>query len=252
MIDSVSESAGGAAGFETDPAPQTAGHSMAAKVDRLPPHSPEAEQGVLGCVLLSPNDCMGECIEKFKSRRGGLLRPAPPDDFRDAGRRCTTAREAIDIITLQQRLKDKQLLEQVGGIAYLSAPAGHGAVGGQPELLPGHRPGEVPAAENDPHLHGRRGPGLRLRGRGGRAAGRGGAGHPAHQRIAGAEPAPARSRTWSTKAIKTIEDFHQRQGMLTGVGTGLHRPGQDDQRPARRRNDRDRRAAFAWARPRWR
>ena len=30
------------------------------------------------------------------------------------------AREAIDVITLQQRLKDKQLLEQVGGIAYLA------------------------------------------------------------------------------------------------------------------------------------
>ena len=29
-------------------------------------------------------------------------------------------REAIDLITLQQRLKDKQLLEQVGGMAYLS------------------------------------------------------------------------------------------------------------------------------------
>ena len=26
----------------------------------------EAEQGVLGCALLSPNECMGECIEKLK------------------------------------------------------------------------------------------------------------------------------------------------------------------------------------------
>ena len=34
------------------------------------------------------------------------------------------AREAIDVITLQQRLKDKQLLEQIGGIAYLSQLAG--------------------------------------------------------------------------------------------------------------------------------
>ena len=31
------------------------------------------------------------------------------------------AREAIDLITLQQRLKNKQMLEEVGGLAYLSA-----------------------------------------------------------------------------------------------------------------------------------
>src|ERR1041384_7294897 len=35
-------------------------------LDRLPPHSPEAEQAVLGCILLSPNDCMGECIARLK------------------------------------------------------------------------------------------------------------------------------------------------------------------------------------------
>src|SRR5690606_20296369 len=37
------------------------------RTDRLPPHSIEAEQGVLGAIMLSPNDNMGECIEKFKS-----------------------------------------------------------------------------------------------------------------------------------------------------------------------------------------
>jgi hypothetical protein len=37
------------------------------KVDRLPPHSVEAEQGVLGCALLSPHDSLGECVEKFRA-----------------------------------------------------------------------------------------------------------------------------------------------------------------------------------------
>src|SRR3989442_1956987 len=31
------------------------------------------------------------------------------------------SREAIDVITLQQRLKNKQLLEEIGGISYLSS-----------------------------------------------------------------------------------------------------------------------------------
>src|SRR6202142_2461681 len=117
MIDSISESASGPdlkrARRAKAPLPDVA------KVDRLPPHSPEAEQGVLGCVLLSPNDCMGQCIEKFK---GG------PDVFYDLRHQTIFTmlaemydqREGIDVITLQQRLKDKQLLEQVGGIAYLS------------------------------------------------------------------------------------------------------------------------------------
>ena len=31
--------------------------------DDLPPHSLEAEQGVLGCCLLSPGDCLDEARE---------------------------------------------------------------------------------------------------------------------------------------------------------------------------------------------
>ena len=118
MIDSIDEGAGAPPDLKKSRRSRPAAKG-AANVDRLPPHSPEAEQGVLGCVLLSPNDCMGECIEKFK---GG------PEVFYDLRHQTifTTlaemydAREAIDIITLQQRLKDKQLLEEIGGLAYLS------------------------------------------------------------------------------------------------------------------------------------
>jgi len=88
--------------------------------DRLPPYSPEAEQGVLGCVLESPMDSMVLCTAKLGE--GG-------DAFYDLRHQTIYAalvemfgrREAIDVITLQQRLKDKQLLEEIGGIPYLSS-----------------------------------------------------------------------------------------------------------------------------------
>jgi replicative DNA helicase len=70
MIDSVSDSAG-APLADLKAARRRKATALAAApqggVDRLPPHSHEAEQGVLGCVLLAPNDCLGDCITKFKT-----------------------------------------------------------------------------------------------------------------------------------------------------------------------------------------
>src|SRR6476646_10853097 len=117
MIDSTSEAPAPAPDLKTAPRPKPA--SAAPRVDRLPPHAPEAEQGVLGCVLLSPNDCMGECIEKFKGNEEVFYDLRHQTIFK-ALAEMYDARQAIDVITLQQRLKDGQLLEQVGGISYLS------------------------------------------------------------------------------------------------------------------------------------
>ena len=91
-----------------------------ALIDRLPPHSPEAEMGVLGCALLSPNESLGVCIEKFK---------AGPEVFYDLRHQTIyeklvemyDTKQAIDLITLQQKLKDQQMLEGVGGLAYLAS-----------------------------------------------------------------------------------------------------------------------------------
>src|ERR1035438_9509554 len=119
MIDTVSEGAGAPPDLKRTPR-RKAVLPDATKVDRLPPHSPEAEQGMLGCVLLSPNDCMGQCIEKFKGDLE-VLYDLRHQTILGVLTEMYDKREAIDIITVQQRLKDKHLLEEVGGITYLAA-----------------------------------------------------------------------------------------------------------------------------------
>jgi hypothetical protein len=91
-----------------------------AKEDRLPPHSPEAEAGVLGCILLSPESCIAECLVKLRKR---------PEVFYDLRHQTIYQTmlamaddlQAIDMITIQQMLKKKNLLNEVGGLQYLSS-----------------------------------------------------------------------------------------------------------------------------------
>ena len=185
----------------------------------MPPHSPEAEQGVLGCVLLSPNESMGECIEKFKSGTEVFY------DLRHQTIFSTLvemfdSREAIDVITLQQRLKNKQLLEEVGGIAYLAA-----------------LPDTVPSAANLSYYLDIVQEKFLLRrmiqtctevvGRVYDYEGEVDALMDEVERdILRISESRVQSQTTTIKelvkkAINTIEDFHQRQGVLTGVGTGF-------------------------------
>jgi replicative DNA helicase len=120
MIDSVSDIAGAAADLKKARRRKNVSPSDSLKLDRLPPHSPEAEMGVLGCALLSPNECMGECFEKLKGDAHEVFYDLRHQTIYETLAVMYDTREAIDVITLQQRLKDKQLLEQVGGIAYLA------------------------------------------------------------------------------------------------------------------------------------
>src|SRR6266704_3387478 len=217
MIDSIAESAGGAPDLKRTRRRKLS--TTDARVDRLPPHSPEAEQGVLGCVLLSRNYCMGECIEKFKSGAEVFYHLRHQTIF-GALAEMYDSREAIDLITLQQRLKNKQLLEEVGGIPYLA---------GLPDTVPSSAnltyymeivqekyllrkmirictdvvgrvydyEGEVDALMDE-----------------------------VERDILRISESRVQSQTITIKdlvkkAIKTIEDFHQRQGVLTGVGTGF-------------------------------
>lgn len=95
-----------------------------ASVDRLPPHSEEAEQGVLGCILWDPNACLPECMARFKGDAEWAY------DLRHqtiyaAMRELHNAMKPVEIISLQQKLRDtahgsQNALELIGGAAYLS------------------------------------------------------------------------------------------------------------------------------------
>lgn len=188
-------------------------------IDRLPPHSIEAEQGVLGCVLLSPHDCLGICIEKFKSGS---------EVFYDLRHRhiyellveMYDHKEAIDLLTVQQRLKDKNQLEAVGGLVYLAAlpdqvPSAANlsyyadivrekhllrrmiqtcsAVVGRVYEYEGEVDALMDEVERDV---------LRI----------------SEERV---EVSTLTIKELVKKAIGRIEEFHQRQGMLTGLATGF-------------------------------
>src|SRR5690242_1995290 len=128
MIDSVSDplSGGSDAGSGADfkksrrPKGERRSSSAAPALDRLPPHSTEAEMGVLGCLLLEPNQCIGECIEKLKDDGQFAFYDLRHQTIYETLAQMFNSRMAIDLITVQQNLKDRQLLDQVGGIAYLS------------------------------------------------------------------------------------------------------------------------------------
>lgn len=218
MIDSVSSEGASAADLKRAKRVRKAS-SAAASVDRLPPHSPEAEMGVLGCVLLSPNDCMGECVQKFKAD-GEVFYDLRHQTIFTALAEMYDKREAIDVITLQQRLKDRQLLEQVGGTAYLAS-----------------LPDAVPSAANLSYYLDIVQEKFLLRkmihvctdvvGRVYEHEGEVDSLMDEVERdILRISESRVQSQTSTIKdlvkkAINQIEDFHQRQGMLTGVATGF-------------------------------
>src|SRR5438093_3506030 len=219
MIDTIESQAGAGTVDLKKPRRQKAPLADPLQVDRLPPHSIEAEQGVLGCVLLTPHECMGECIEKFK---------AGPEVFYDLRHRTIFEtliemydhKEAVDLITLQQRLKDRQQLEGVGALAYLASlqdvvPSAAN-LGYYLEIVREkfilrkmihtctevvgrvyEHEGEVDALLDE-----------------------------VERDILQISESRVESSTNTIKvlvheAINTIEDYHKRQGMLTGLGTGF-------------------------------
>ncbi len=86
-------------------------------LQKLPPQNLEAEQSVLGAILLE-NSALNKALEIL----------SPNDFYKEAHRRIFSAildlnerNEAIDLITITEYLRQKNELEQVGGAAYLAA-----------------------------------------------------------------------------------------------------------------------------------
>ena len=83
---------------------------------KVPPYNLEAEQSVLGSMLLS-KDAIFTAVERLKA-----------DDFyKDSHQRIFELllelhenREPVDLITVTEAMRSKKMLEQVGGVTYLT------------------------------------------------------------------------------------------------------------------------------------
>jgi replicative DNA helicase len=84
---------------------------------RTPPHSVEAEQGVLGSMLISPRETIGECVEKINEEY--FYVPAHRTIY-DVLVDLWNTRQGIDLITFTQVLRDRNLLDSVGGAAFVT------------------------------------------------------------------------------------------------------------------------------------
>src|SRR6266852_6640369 len=81
-------------------------------IHRTPPHSVDAEQGVLGSMLISPRETIAECVEKINEEY--FYVPAHRTIY-DVLVELWNAGQAIDLITFTQVLRDRNLLDSVGG-----------------------------------------------------------------------------------------------------------------------------------------
>ena len=83
---------------------------------RVPPHSVEAEESVLGAVLLD-SDAANVAMEKLQS--DDFYRPAHQAIF-DAVLDLFNKNEPVDAVTVAEALRRAEMLERVGGLSYLT------------------------------------------------------------------------------------------------------------------------------------
>src|SRR5437762_8365092 len=87
-------------------------------IHRAPPHSLEAEQGVLGSMLIAPQDVIPECVEKIKEEYFYVT--AHQTVFRVLVEQWS-AGQAIDLITFTQTLRDQRVFDTIGGASFVTS-----------------------------------------------------------------------------------------------------------------------------------
>jgi len=86
------------------------------RTERVPPHNLEAEESVLGSMLLS-GEAIADVVEVV--RREDFYRTAHQDIF-DTLREIYGRGDPVDAITAVEELRRRQLLEKVGGQLYIA------------------------------------------------------------------------------------------------------------------------------------
>lgn len=94
-------------------AQETVSSARTAGAERVPPHSEEAEKGVLGSILLDSDRVLNLCIEKQLVTESFYL----PAHRRVFEAMCAMLRDsvAIDVLTLTDQLRSAGCLDEVGG-----------------------------------------------------------------------------------------------------------------------------------------
>ena len=93
---------------------------METGIGRIPPHSMEAEQSVIGAMLLD-KEAINTAIEHL---RGDDFYKEANKEIYEAMLVLNNRNEPVDLVTLSEELKRRGSLEGVGGVTYLANLSG--------------------------------------------------------------------------------------------------------------------------------
>lgn len=87
--------------------------------DALPPHSEEAEKGVLGCLLTEPEKCIYKTLEVFPLE-GTFFYDGRHEAIYECILDLFNVGISVDLVTVSAKLRERNMLEEVGGLSVLS------------------------------------------------------------------------------------------------------------------------------------